>query len=933
MHRPHRSIRRSIPPVFAALVVAMCALSVGVAFAEPLFTITGRGWGNGVGMSQEGAKRMAQHGYAYPAILRHYFSNTKLGTVKQRTVRVSLQASGSALASWTLRGVGGDLRIAYGSTRTISVPAGTLVGFRANGAGIVVWKDSDGDGRQDPGEKTLATFGGAVTAWARVSATRSGFTQVHGASGPWGWNDILWRGQVRLTPGSGSRAGRVYAVDHVLMDDYLRGVVPRETPAEWPMEALKAQAVAARAYAIGELKGSRSLYDMLPTTVSQVYNGYGRAVADGIDRNEEDRTDTAVKATAGQVVMYGRKVVTAFFFSTSGGRTENIENVWPGSTPVPYLVSVADPYEDATAPGHIWKDPLTLKAATMRSRLAGQGLPVPGTLTDVMVTKRGVSGRAMRIVLKGAAGDDKTLKGATQIGRFRRALGLKDTWLYVTRCAVSVTGSFVAGGPIRAVASLSPAPRDGTTVVFRYGDARAAALPGIAYGKVSRGVAVATITGRSKPTDVIVTSGKAGTSTLYRSGRYRAALARSVTARVTTRRTVATVYGSASPATGLATLRFDVLPPGSSRWRVIGSARAGSKGSASITYGMKTAGLWRFRAYSPASAGFIATTSSAKVVYNVAEARIRRFAGADRYATSVALAEASGPYPRSGIAVVAGGKALVDAGTAAALAAGLDAPLLLTEKDALPATVRTWLADRSHGIKRIVVVGGTGSVSTTVLAKLEGIVGAGLVTRVSGADRYVMAASVASTWKEATGKAWSSGAVVANGDSEVDILVASAAGATLKRPVLLVKSDAVPAATAAALSSLGVRYVMVVGGPGAVSDGVAAALGNDGRAVVRSFGATRYATACSAADRVVGRKGAWTRMAVVPDSGLADAVSLAPYLARGRGVLLLSPSGSLDAGAASRIHSAGRSLSVVATAGGLAAVPAGLLDAIHRALP
>jgi hypothetical protein len=136
-----------------------------------------------------------------------------------------------------------------------------------------------------------------------------------------------------------------------------------------------------------------------------------------------------------------------------------------------------------------------------------------------------------------------------------------------------------------------------------------------------------------------------------------------------------------------------------------------------------------------------------------------------------------------------------------------------------------------------------------------------------------------------------------------------------------------------AVASAEPTSVLVVGGTGAVSDGVATALASGGRAVTRASGANRYATACALADKVVAAGGSRARIGVVPDSAVADAVTPAPYLARAQGVLLLTPSRSLDAGAHDRVHGAGKMLKTVATAGGLAVVGPPVLDAIFRALP
>jgi stage II sporulation protein D len=134
---------------------------------------------------------------------------------------------------------------------------------------------------------------------------------------------------------------------------------------------------------------------------------------------ETPGTNQAVQSTAGQVVMYGDTVATTYYFSTSGGRTENIENSWPGTAPVPYLRSVDDPY-DNLSPRHRWR------FVWSRSRLdAKLGSFVKGKLKAVQVTKRGVSPRIVSAKVVGT-------KGTTAVSgpQLRSRLGLFDTWAY-----------------------------------------------------------------------------------------------------------------------------------------------------------------------------------------------------------------------------------------------------------------------------------------------------------------------------------------------------------------------------------------------------------------------------------------------------------------------------------------------------------------------
>ena len=157
-------------------------------------------------------------------------------------------------------------------------------------------------------------------------------------------------------------------VNHVDLEEYLPGVVPREMPPQWgdtAPAALEAQAIAARSYAMATRR-SGGEFDMYADERSQVYGGASA---------EDPRANAAVAATAGKVVTLNGQIVTTFFFSTSGGRTENVENVFSGG-PRSYLVSVDDNAFDATSPHHVWRDPKTFTDART-SHLMGIARPGP----------------------------------------------------------------------------------------------------------------------------------------------------------------------------------------------------------------------------------------------------------------------------------------------------------------------------------------------------------------------------------------------------------------------------------------------------------------------------------------------------------------------------------------------------------------------------
>jgi stage II sporulation protein D len=209
-----------------------------------------------------------------------------------------------------------------------------------------------------------------------------------------------YRGEVKLVSGSGG----LTVINDLNLEDYVASVVGKEMYPIWPLEALKAQAVAARSYAIFQQQHPKyKLFDVLSTTTSQVYAGL-----DG----EANTTQTAAQATAGQVLTYQGKVIESVFHSASGGHTENSEDVWMKA--VPYLRGVPD--FDQAAPVFQWN--LALTASQVRQRIPGIGDII--SITPVKTTP---IGRVKILKVQGSRGA-LLMKGSDA----RRALGIKSTY-------------------------------------------------------------------------------------------------------------------------------------------------------------------------------------------------------------------------------------------------------------------------------------------------------------------------------------------------------------------------------------------------------------------------------------------------------------------------------------------------------------------------
>jgi stage II sporulation protein D len=200
-------------------------------------------------------------------------------------------------------------------------------------------------------------------------------------------------------------AGQLSAINRLELEDYLRGVVPREVPAHWPMAALKAQAVAARTYALYRMEraGERSS-DVSADVLSQVYGG----------RSAENwRTNRAIKRTRGKALVYREELVPAFFHASCGGHTENANFVWNLDSDV--LQGTACPY-CIDRPGYAWKR--NFHARAVQEQLNSQGYPI-GAIDTIEVVRRSPSGRAVILQIHDA--DNATLTIPAK--EFRTILG------------------------------------------------------------------------------------------------------------------------------------------------------------------------------------------------------------------------------------------------------------------------------------------------------------------------------------------------------------------------------------------------------------------------------------------------------------------------------------------------------------------------------
>ena len=407
------SMRRTLALVSLLLLVAAVAAHARTS-AQPVptgsatFVVTGHGWGHGVGLSQYGAYGYAQKGFDYEKIVLHYFPGTEIGDAPVSRVRVLLT-----------------------SAKTLNI--GSTADFKVRDATGTV--------------HTVAAGRYPLTTALKLPV--DGKTQAAALKGPLLFQPGAaalglkhrYRGSIQIDV----NAGKLRAINVVGLEQYLYGVVPSEMPFDWLPEALKAQAVVARSYALATRR--TGAFDLYPDTRSQVYLGI---------EHEKPQTNAAVAATAGQVVLYQGEVAKTYFFSTSGGRTASAEDVW--GEPVPYLVSVPDPY-DSISPHHDW-GPLVFTGAKLAKALKMKGQSVVDLQPEL--------NSSGRIKVLNVVGTKST--AAVPGADVRKKLGLRSTWFSIGVLSLSAPtqpvtfgGRGKLTGVARGMASTTLQRRDGTS--------------------------------------------------------------------------------------------------------------------------------------------------------------------------------------------------------------------------------------------------------------------------------------------------------------------------------------------------------------------------------------------------------------------------------------------------------------------------------------
>ncbi len=299
------------------------------------------------------------------------------------------------------------------------------------GSGLSL-RDASGSAVSPPSGSSVSASGG----YLRVGSTQLRMpVRVEGGNGL-GWDKTRYRGTLTII--QSSRGFTV--VNELDLESYLRGILKIEMNPEWPPEALKAQAVLARTFAMKNMgRFAAKGYDLDATENSQVYRGVNA---------EDPRTDAAVSSTVGQVLTYNGQTASIYYHSDSGGSTADVSHVWGGN--VPYLtcrqeaVAYNSPYSNWT---------LTLTPAQVGAALSKMNVNV-GSVRGVQVILKDASGRAIQLRVQGDRGTADVRAHA-----FRMAVGssvLRSTYFDIASggAAIAPAATPVASAPTPAATSV-----------------------------------------------------------------------------------------------------------------------------------------------------------------------------------------------------------------------------------------------------------------------------------------------------------------------------------------------------------------------------------------------------------------------------------------------------------------------------------------------
>lgn len=285
-------------------------------------------------------------------------------------VSVGIKYGSSSGNSVTLSSSGGvDVYDATGGALLYSSQPGEAVTIEMGATGFASWNKFDGSG------------------YSKISIQPITGNIIN-------CDGVEYRGYIYLERRSD---GDLLVINYVGIDEYVSSVLGKEMSYTWPMEALKAQAVCARNFVLTRGSAHREYgFDVCTSTHCQVYGGV---------KSEHENTRRAVEETSGVIATYNGEIVGLYFFATSGGVTEDVENVWGGK--YGYLRSVEDTYENPEkASRYSWT--ITYSKEQIEEKLLKSGVDI-GKLTEIEISSVSDSGRVLQMTFHGTK-DSYTVK-------------------------------------------------------------------------------------------------------------------------------------------------------------------------------------------------------------------------------------------------------------------------------------------------------------------------------------------------------------------------------------------------------------------------------------------------------------------------------------------------------------------------------------------
>ncbi|HCD10605.1 MAG TPA: sporulation protein [Thermoanaerobacter sp.] len=331
------------------------------------FYVQGKGgYGHGVGMTQFGAKGMAEQEYKYDEIIKYYYTGVNIE--KRNTDNVNIKVKISLDLGSPDINITSDqpYSVVYKTKdndteqiveNQIACPAQSTTSFKYMDGNIVITNDKViDDSTQLP--QTIVSIDAV-----RVIPSDTGVLSYINKGNP-----LPYAGEFKIYPNNSSK--NLDLINILPLEEYLRGVVPAEMPSSWHEEALKAQTLAARTYALRRIS-DKKIFDVYDSTLSQAYKGLSVV---------NDKVDNLIKATKGEVVTYNGGLADTVYSASAGGYTVDSTFAWGGSD-VPYLKGKPDPYDNSKYATYWWNVNIT------RDQISS-AYPQVGVVLNVEITNK-----------------------------------------------------------------------------------------------------------------------------------------------------------------------------------------------------------------------------------------------------------------------------------------------------------------------------------------------------------------------------------------------------------------------------------------------------------------------------------------------------------------------------------------------------------------